>query len=77
MTESELIEELYQALNGTGPDDAFTTAELGEHLGLAEAATRKRIRAAAKLGRIVPVKIKRENVWGQMQSVKGYRLLPE
>ena len=78
MSESELIAELQTAIDNVEfPDDAFTTVELSELLGVGEAAVRKRLKQFAKTGRLVPVQIMRKSLTGNLRKVWGYRILPE
>ena len=78
MTEADLIAELQAAIeNVEAPDDAFTTGELADLLGVGEAAVRKRLKRISKTGRLVPVRIMRESLTGNLCKVWGYRILPE
>ncbi len=78
MTEADLIAELQAAIeNVEAPDDAFTTGELADLLGVGEAAVRKRLKRISKTGRLVPVRIMRESLTGNLRKVWGYRILPE
>ena len=78
MTEADLIAELQAAIeNVEAPDDAFTTGELADLLGVGEAAVRKRLKRISKTGRLVPVQIMRESLTGNLRKVWGYRILPE
>ena len=78
MSESELLAELQAAVdNVESPDDAFTTGELADLLGVGEAAVRKRLKQFAKTGRLMPLRIMRESLTGNLRKVWGYRILPE
>ena len=78
MSESELLAELQAAIdNVETPDDAFTTNELADLLEVGEAAVRKRLKRISKTGRLVPVRIMRESLTGNLRKVWGYRILPE
>ena len=78
MTEADLIAELQAVIeNVEAPDDAFTTGELADLLGVGEAAVRKRLKRISKTGRLVPVRIMRESLTGNLRKVWGYRILPE
>lgn len=77
MNESQVLEELYRALQNPGPDDAMTRREISEALGLGAEAVRKRLRAAKKAGRLQACRVLRENLEGQMQSTPAYRLTGE
>lgn len=77
MTTEELIAELTAALAANqGPDDALTTYELCQVLGLAENATRKRIRLLTEAGRLEAVRVQRVSMNGVTQPVSAYRLKP-
>jgi biotin operon repressor len=78
MSEAELLAELQTAMdNVESPDDAFTTGELADLLEVGEAAVRKRLKRISKTGRLVPVRIMRESLTGNLRKVWGYRILPE
>ena len=78
MTEADLIAELQAAIeNVESPDDAFTTGELAELLGVGDAAIRKRLKKLNKTGRLMPVRIMRNSLTGTLRRVWGYRILPE
>ena len=78
MTEADLIAELQTAIDNTeSPDDAFTTGELSELLGVGDAAIRKRLKQFSKTGRLLPVRIMRTSLTGKLRKVWGYRILPE
>jgi hypothetical protein len=78
MTEADLIAELQTAIDNTeSPDDAFTTGELSELLGVGDAAIRKRLKQFSKTGRLLPVRIMRKSLTGNLRKVWGYRILPE
>jgi len=78
MTEAEIIEELQAAIdNVDSPDDAFTTGEVADLLGIGDAAVRKRLKQFAKTGRLSPVRIMRRSLTGNLRKVWGYRILPE
>jgi|MGYP003145626491 hypothetical protein len=78
MTEADLIAELQAAIENVGsPDDAFTTGELAELLGVGDAAIRKRLKQFSKTGRLLPVRIMRKSLTGDLRKVWGYRILPE
>ena len=78
MTEADLIAELQAAIeNVESPDDAFTTGELAELLGVGDAAIRKRLKKLNKTGRLIPVRIMRNSLTGTLRRVWGYRILPE
>ena len=78
MTEADLIAELQAAIENVGsPDDAFTTGELAELLGVGDAAIRKRLKKLNKTGRLMPVRIMRNSLTGTLRRVWGYRILPE
>jgi uncharacterized membrane protein len=76
MTEQEqlaLLEEVFAKVEG--PEDAFTTDEWGEMLGLGLEATRKRLRSAKKANRLERIEVVREALDGRRASVPAYRLL--
>lgn len=76
MTEAEqlaLLEEVFAKVEG--PEDAFTTDEWGEMLGLGEEATRKRLRSAKKANRLERIEVVREALDGRRGTVPAYRLL--
>lgn len=78
MTEADLIAELQAAIeNVEAPDDAFTTGELADLLGVGDAAIRKRLKKLNKTGRLLPVRIMRKSLTGNFRKVWGYRILPE
>jgi|TARA_R110000824_G_scaffold172204_3_gene349976 predicted transcriptional regulator of viral defense system len=78
MSESELLAELQAAIdNVETPDDAFTTNELADLLEVGEAAVRKRLKRISKTGRLIPVRIMRKSLTGNLRKVWGYRILPE
>ena len=78
MTEADLIAELQAAIeNVESPDDAFTTGELADLLGVGNAAIRKRLKKLKKTGRLLPVQIMRKSLTGDLRKVWGYRILPE
>lgn len=78
MTEAALIAELQAAIeNVESPDDAFTTGELADLLGVGNAAIRKRLKKLKKTGRLLPVQIMRKSLTGDLRKVWGYRILPE
>ena len=78
MPEADLIAELQAAIENVGsPDDAFTTGELAELLGVGDAAIRKRLKQFSKTGRLLPVRIMRKSLTGDLRKVWGYRILPE
>ena len=78
MTEADLIAELQAAIeNVESPDDAFTTTELADLLGVGNAAIRKRLKKLKKTGRLLPVQIMRKSLTGELRKVWGYRILPE
>ena len=78
MSESELIAELQTAIDNVElPDDAFTTGELADLLGVGDAAIRKRLKQFSKTGRLLPVRIMRKSLTGNLRKVWGYRILPE
>ena len=78
MTEADLIAELQTAIDNTAsPADAFTTGELSELLGVGDAAIRKRLKQFSKTGRLLPVRIMRKSLTGNLRKVWGYRILPE
>ena len=78
MTQEEIFEELQKALDSAdSPDDAFTTGELSEVLGIGEAAVRRRLRKLTASGRIQPIRIKRMSLTGTMRKVWGYRFISE
>jgi Lon protease-like protein len=76
MTEQEqlaLLEEVFAKVEG--PEDAFTTDEWCEMLGLGREATRKRLRSAKKANRLERIEVMREALDGRRASVPAYRLL--
>ena len=75
ITEAELLEEIRAALGDPGPDDAYTTQEIGRMLGLSQSTARERIRPLVESGRMVPVRVIRRCLDGRMQSVPAYRLV--
>ena len=76
LTEADLLAELQSAIDGAETsDDAFTTHELADLLGIGDAAVRLRLRRLAKTGRLVPVKIMRKSLTGNLRRVWGYRIL--
>ena len=78
MSESELLAELQAAIdNVETPEDAFTTNELADLLEVGEAAVRKRLKRISKTGRLIPVRIMRKSLTGNLRKVWGYRILPE
>ena len=78
MTEADLIAELQAAIENVGsPDDAFTTGELAELLGVGDAAIRKWLKQFSKTGRLLPVRIMRKSLTGDLRKLWGYRILPE
>ena len=78
MSESELLAELQAAIdNVETPDDAFTTNELADLLEVGEAAVRKRLKRISKTRRLMPGRIMRKSLTGNLRKVWGYRILPE
>ena len=78
MTAEEMLLELEKALTQADtPDDAATTGELAELLGVGDAAIRKRLKKLSKTGRVVPVRVYRESLTGTSRLVWAYRILPE
>tara|TARA_R100001530_G_scaffold21080_2_gene17470 strand:- start:128 stop:400 length:273 start_codon:yes stop_codon:yes gene_type:complete len=78
MTTEEMLLELEKVLTGAdAPDDAVTTGELADLLGVGDAAVRKRLKKLSKTGRVVPVRVHRESLTGTSRLVWAYRILPE
>ena len=78
MTEADLIAELQAAMErGEAQDDAFTTGELADLRGVGDAAIRKRLKQFNKTGRLMPVRIMRKSLTGNLRKVWGYRILSE
>lgn len=78
MTEADLIAELQAAMESVeSQDDAFTTGELADLLGVGDAAIRKRLKQFNKTGRLMPVRIMRKSLTGNLRKVWGYRILSE
>lgn len=75
LTTTQIIEELEAVLRDRGPEDAYTTAELGEMWGLAAAAVRHRLKLLKKAGKLEAVAVRREGIDGVMQTTRGYRIL--
>jgi len=50
---------------------------LSELLGVGDAAIRKRLKQFSKTGRLLPVRIMRKSLTGNLRKVWGYRILPE
>lgn len=76
MTEAEMLEELrrLQEKLQEGPDNAFTTREWGNLLGLGEKAVRDRLRMADRAGRLERVRVYREDLRGTRYPVIAYRV---
>lgn len=78
MTESELAEILKQLLKSTESGererDVFTTREFQNAVGFGEQKTRKCLRDLAQSGKISPDKIRIANAWGEVQTIKGWRV---
>lgn len=76
MTESEMMEELGKLWERvqTGPEDAFTTQELCDSLGMTDKAVRQRLRLADRFGRLERVRVYRENLRGIRHPTVAYRI---
>ena len=74
MTDAELIALAMEALGSEDHDDAFTTEEWGEKFNRAEYATRKRIKALIRAGKMETVRVHRVGTNGIGQPVSAYRL---
>ncbi|MEE8391871.1 MAG: hypothetical protein V3S14_13890 [Anaerolineae bacterium] len=59
-----------------GPDDAYTTDEWAAKLGLGLGATRVRLQAAAKAGRLEIIPVYRNRFDDVQFRTKAFRLLP-
>lgn len=77
LTTAEILAELEAAAKHVEtPDDAFTIEELRDATGWGGVQIRNRLKLAKKAGRLAVVKVKRENLMGNMQPVPAYRILP-
>ncbi len=76
MTEDEILHELEAMRLFDGPEDAYTTDELCDMLGLEAQAVRRRLKVAKKAGRLEVVDIQRERLDGLPSRTRGYRILP-
>lgn len=76
MTESELLAEI-EALLATDdePEDARTTSEWAEFMGMGEAAARRRLKVAQKAGRLEIVKVRRNRFDGVSFATTAFRIL--
>ncbi len=78
MTTEEMLLELEKVLTKADtPDDAVTTGELADLLGVGDAAVRKRLKKLSKTGRVVPVRVHRKSLTGTSRLVWAYQILPD
>ena len=73
ITESELVEELRRALENAGPDDAMTTKELAETLGISAEAIRAQLPAMIRSGQYEVVRVVRKRWDGIVTRVSAIR----
>ena len=73
ITESELVEELRQALENAGPDDAMTTKELADTLGISAIAVRAQLPAMLASGQYEIVRVIRKRWDGIVTRVSAIR----
>jgi len=74
MTFEEALEQLREAYKE--PDDAYTTEELADSLGVCNRTVQNRLKLLKKNGRLEVVKVKRESLGGYDTTVRAYRILP-
>jgi len=73
ITESELVEELRRALENAGPDDAMTTKELADTLGISAIAVRAQLPAMLASGQYEIVRVIRKRWDGIVTRVSAIR----
>ena len=74
--ENELIQALADALENAQAEheaNTITSSEFAAALGLSQSAARRRLNKLRAQGVIVPEKVTRENAWGDVMTVNGYR----
>ena len=75
ISEVELLEELRAALGDDGPEDAYTSREWAERLGVGVDTARDRIRPLVLAGKMEAVWIRRPRMDGIMQRMGAYRIV--
>ena len=73
ITESELVEELRRTLENAGPDDAMTTKELAEKLGISRDAVRAQLPGMLESGQFEMVRVTRKRWDGIVNRVSAIR----
>ena len=73
ITESELVDELRRALENAGPDDAMTTKELADTLGISAIAVRAQLPAMLASGQYEIVRVIRKRWDGIVTRVSAIR----
>lgn len=76
VTHAELLDALAAATKSTAPEDAKTTPELCEALGLSGARVRKALAAMQAQGRLIVHNVRRPNISGRITVVPAYTIAP-
>lgn len=74
MTSEELIAELAAIMSADGPEDAYTTGDLCELLGLSAGSVRRRLKVLAKAKRLQVVTVQRQAIDGVYYPTTAYRI---
>jgi len=72
-TTEELLESILRESNDLGPADAWTMEELYQKCDLGRDKLRRKLHELKKAGQMEPCRVMRENLGGDMQSIRAYR----
>lgn len=74
---SQMLEAI-QRVQTQAPEedkDAFTSIQVAAELGIGEKAARNRLQRLMATGEVEPVRARKRNKWGIVQTVMAYRLV--
>ncbi len=74
LTRDDILKAVTEAMHASSGEEASTTEEIAAQIGKGVATTLKYLRPLARDGRIVPVKVKRQAINGNMVTVTGWKV---